>query len=84
MKNVRIRSYSGPYFPAFGLKTLNRSAFSPYSVRMRENADRNNSERGHFLCNEYDVAMLGGIFEHFGNDNNGGRSYQKRSEASNL
>ena len=29
VKNVRIRSYSGSHFPAFGL---------PYSVRMRENA----------------------------------------------
>ena len=25
MKSVRIRSYSGPYFPAFGLNTV----FSP-------------------------------------------------------
>ena len=32
-KSVRIRSYSGPH----------------YSVRMRENADQNNSEYGHFL-----------------------------------
>ena len=24
---------------------------SPYSVRMRENTDQNNSEYGHFLCN---------------------------------
>ena len=36
---VRIRSYSGPYFPA------------PYAVRMRENSDQNNSEYGHFLRN---------------------------------
>ena len=73
-KSVRIRSYSDPHFPAFGLITerysekvsyseLFWSAFSrirteygeilrilritPYSLRMRENADRNNSEYGH-------------------------------------
>ena len=39
VKSARIRSYSGPYFPAFGLM---------YSVRIRENADQNNSEYGHF------------------------------------
>ena len=36
VKNVRIRSYSGPHFPAFGLNT--------------ENTDQNNSEYGHFSC----------------------------------
>ena len=41
VKNVHIRSYSGPNFPAF---RLNMESTSPYSVRMRENADRNNSE----------------------------------------
>ena len=44
-KSVRIRSYSGPYFPAFGLNTERYS----YSVRMRENTDQNTSEYGHFL-----------------------------------
>ena len=34
VKSVRIQSYSGPHFPAFG---------------MRENANQNNSEYGHFL-----------------------------------
>ena len=43
VKNLRIRSYSGQHFPAFGL---------PYSVRMRENADQNNCEYGHFLRSE--------------------------------
>ena len=37
-KKVGIRSYSGPYF----------RSISPYSVRMRENTDPNNSEYGHF------------------------------------
>ena len=38
MKSVRIRSYSGPHFPAFELNT-ERYFLSPifvYSVRMRE------------------------------------------------
>ena len=45
VKSVGIRSYYGPYFPAFGLNT---ERFS-YSVQMRENTDRNNSEYGNFL-----------------------------------
>ena len=36
VRSVRIWNYSGPYF----------SAISPYSVRMRENTDQNNSEYG--------------------------------------
>ena len=41
MKSVRIWSYSGPYFPVFSI--------SPYSIRMRENADHYNSEYAPFL-----------------------------------
>ena len=37
VKSVRIWSYSGPDFPAFG------------SVRMQKNADQNNSEYEHFM-----------------------------------
>ena len=48
VKSVRIRSYSGPHFLAFRVNT-ERYSVSPYSVRMRENADPNNSEYGHFL-----------------------------------
>ena len=44
VKSARIRSFSGPYFPAFGLNT----GISQYSVRMRENTDQKNSEYGHF------------------------------------
>ena len=40
VKSVRIRSFSGPYFPAFGLNT-ERKSISPYSVGMRENTDQN-------------------------------------------
>ena len=29
VKTVRIRSYSGPYFPAFGLNTEGYSVISP-------------------------------------------------------
>ena len=48
VKSVRIRSYSGPHFPAFGLNIR----ISPHSVRMRENVDQNNSEYGHFSRSE--------------------------------
>ena len=55
VKSVRIRSCSGPFFPAI---VLNRERYfvslliqfeeilgiSPYSVQMRENADHNNFE----------------------------------------
>ena len=44
VKNVHIRSYSGPYFPAFGLNTER----SPYSVQVREKTDQTNSEYRHF------------------------------------
>ena len=42
VKSVRIRSFSGPYFPAFGLNTERYSVLciSPYSVRMRENTEQ--------------------------------------------
>ena len=56
VKSVRIRSYSGPHFSAFGLNT------ERYSLQMLENADPNNSEYGHFLRSEAvsvtDVAQL--------------------------
>ena len=38
MKSVRIRSFSGSYFPTFGLNT----------VRYGEKADQKNSEYGQF------------------------------------
>ena len=44
VKSVCIRSYSGPHFPAFGLNTERYRV----SLRMRENADQNNSEYRHF------------------------------------
>ena len=39
-ESVRIRSFSGPYFPAFGLNTERYG--------MRENTDQKNSDYGHF------------------------------------
>ena len=39
-ESVHIRSYSGPYFPGFGLNTERYSRISPYSIRIRENTDR--------------------------------------------
>ena len=45
MKNVCIQNYSGPHFPAFGHSRM---------VRIRENADKNNSCYGHFLRSEID------------------------------
>ena len=44
VKSVRILSYSGPYFSAFGLNTERSS----YLVQMQEKTDQNNSEYGHF------------------------------------
>ena len=43
VKSVFILSFSGPYFPAFGLNTKRY-----YSVGMCENVDQKNSEYGHF------------------------------------
>ena len=45
-KCVRIRSYSGPYFPATGLNT------ERYGAQMRENTDQNNPKYGHFSRRE--------------------------------
>ena len=49
VKSVRIRSYSGPHFPASDWYWEIRS-ISLYSVRTRENADQNNSKYGHFYA----------------------------------
>ena len=48
VKSVRIWSYSGPYFPHLDLI---------YSVRMRENADQNNSEYKHFSRSVSDLDL---------------------------
>ena len=46
VKSVRIRSYCGLHFPAFG---SNKERICLYSVRMRKNADQTNDEYKHFL-----------------------------------
>ena len=48
VKSVRIWSYSGPYFPHSDLI---------YSIRMRENADQNNSEYKHFSRSVSDLDL---------------------------
>ena len=50
LKSARIRSYSGPYFPAFGQNTERYSVSLRIQSKMRESTDQNNSEYGHFLC----------------------------------
>ena len=44
VKSVRIRSFSGPHFPAFGLNTPYLSLL----VQKRENTDQKISKYGHF------------------------------------
>ena len=47
LKSDHMRSYSGLSFPTFEPEL--RIRISPYSVRMQENADQNNSKYWHFL-----------------------------------
>ena len=59
VKSVRILSYSGPYFPTFGLNTerseyLSIQSISAYSVQMRKNEDQNNSKYEHFSRSDWD------------------------------
>ena len=49
LKKICMWSYSGPHFPVFGLNTERKCGIL---VRMRENADQNNSEYGHFSPSE--------------------------------
>ena len=44
MNSVFIRSFSGLYFPAFGLNRRD----TPYSLQIRENTDQKNSKYEHF------------------------------------
>ena len=48
VKSVRIRSFSDLYFSPIGLILRISVWIYPYSVRIRENADQENSEYGHF------------------------------------
>ena len=52
LKGVRIRNFSGPYFPAFG---LNKESWIP------ENTDHKNSEIGHFSRSEKIAFSMKGL-----------------------
>ena len=47
VESFRIWSFSGPFFPVFGLSRV--VCISLYSVPIRKNTDQKNSEYGHFL-----------------------------------
>ena len=49
VKRVRIRSFSGPYFPAFRLNTEKYSVFSPNAGKYGQK----NFEYGHFTHSDY-------------------------------
>ena len=49
INGVRIRNYSGPYFPAFGLNTERYSVSLRIQYKVRENTEQNNSEYGCFF-----------------------------------
>ena len=47
VKSIRIRSYSGPHFPAFGLNMEKYGEYlSVFSPNAENCADQNNSEYG--------------------------------------
>ena len=52
VKTVRIRSYSGPYFPAFGLNTDRSGLSLRIQSECSKNKDQVNFEYGHFSCSE--------------------------------
>ena len=52
VNSVRIRSYSGPHFLAFGLNTERYFASLHIQSKCKENADQNNSKYGHFSRSE--------------------------------
>ena len=58
VKSIPFPSYSGPHFPAFALNTKDMKYLTPYSLRMRENTDQNNSEYGHFSRRGSRLAFL--------------------------
>ena len=49
VKNVLIRSYSGPYFPAFGLNTERYGVSLGIQSECGENLNQYNSEYGQLL-----------------------------------
>ena len=62
VKITCIRNYSGSIFPHLDWIRRN-TPYSPYSVRMRENADQNNSEYQNFLRSELYWKTLQCLFD---------------------
>ena len=52
-KSVQIRVFSGPYFPAFGLKTERYSVSLRIQSECRKIRTRKNSVSGHFSSSEF-------------------------------
>ena len=67
VKSVNIRSYSGPYFPAFGLNTERYGILVLLSPDARSK-DQNNSEYGHFLRGACDAHTLQSAFPYLEHD----------------
>ena len=68
MNSVHIQSYSGPHFSRIRTEYVEIRSISPYSVRMRENADQNNSEYSHFLrseLNDLDISIEHSVNNYF-------------------
>ena len=55
VESVRIQSFSGSYFRAFGLNT---ESICRYSVRMLENTDQKNSKYGYFSRSVYEASQV--------------------------
>ena len=58
VKGVRIRSYSGPHFPVFGLNTDRYGVSLSIQSKCGKNADQNNSEQGHVLRSKAEDDLL--------------------------
>ena len=68
MNSVHIQSCSGPHFSRIWTEYGEIRSISPYSVRMRENADQNNSEYSHFLrseLNDLDISIEDSVNNYF-------------------
>ena len=70
MKNLRIRYFSGPYFPAFGLNTERYSVFSPNAGKKEPEKQQTRTffthESGVFVIFEHISYLVLGVvnFEH--------------------
>ena len=57
VESVQIRSFFRSVFSRIRTEYGEILRISPYSVQMRENADQNNSEYGHFLRNVLQIRI---------------------------